>query len=113
MLSFGYKLPAKVLGAMLRLGRKYDIAHLVKDALERLHHDYPKTLDDWDSLRLDNRRIEYDDKNKWEVTEEIIRIAHEFGLSTIMPAAYAQYIQLFNPVASFHLDWCRFSDYFF
>jgi len=85
---------------MLRLGRKYVIDHLENEAMERLHNDYPTSLDDWESLCDDNRQIE-DSQAEVNTTTEIVSIAHEFRLFTIMPAAYAQYLELQTLVASF------------
>jgi hypothetical protein len=83
---------------MLRLGRKYDIVYLENEALQRLHHDYPTTLKEWDSLREDtNRQID-----PASDVHEIISIAHEFGLNTILPAAYVQYLESRTLVALFY-----------
>jgi hypothetical protein len=83
---------------MLRLGRKYDIVYLENEALQRLHHDYPTTLKEWDSLREDtNRQID-----PASDVHEIISIAHEFALNTILPAAYVQYLESQTLVALFY-----------
>jgi len=78
---------------MLRLGGKYLIDHLENEAMSRLHNDYPTSLDDWESLCDDSRQIE-DSQAEITTTTEIISIAHEFRIFTILPAAYAQYLEL-------------------
>src|SRR5258705_7527621 len=87
-------LNARVVRSMLRLGRKYAIAHIENKALQALHHDYPTTLQEWDSLSLNRRHIKYGDERlaKSNTTTRVISIAHEFKLFTILPAAYAKYV---------------------
>jgi hypothetical protein len=105
ILKFGRKLSAPVLGSMLRLGRKYEIEHLENEALERLRHDYSTTLQAWDSLSYDRRRIEDDpESGSMDPITKIISIAHEFHLFTILPAAYAQYLQQQTLVVLFHFQ---------
>jgi len=74
---------------MLRLGRKYAIPYLEHEALDRLHHDYPKSLKEWDAL--------WDDPSKKLIEGDasvanIIELAHEFQLHTTLPAAYSKYL---------------------
>jgi chorismate mutase len=82
---------------MLRLGRKYDIVYLENEALQRLRHDYPTTLNEWDSLHEDTKP-QIDPASD---VHEIISIAHEFALNTILPAAYVRYLETWTIVASF------------
>lgn len=91
VLNVSENLHVRVLGSMLRLGRKYHIAHLENKALQVLHHDYPTTLQDWDSFPA-RRQIKLGDEPDFQTTVEVISIAHEFHLCTILPAAYARYI---------------------
>jgi len=90
MLEFGKSLLSKVVRSMLRLGRKYVITCLENEALRCLHHDFPTTLEEWDSS--EDRQIT-DGDNKVPTVLIVISIAHEFGLSTILPAAYAKYLE--------------------
>ena len=109
MLGFGRKLPARVAGSMLRLGRKYVIACLENEVLRRLHHDFPTTLAEWDSS--EDRQIE--DGSELVTVFEVISIAHEFRLFTILPAVYAKYVELLPLVASFCHNNAVVSDYYF
>ena len=86
---------------MLRLGIKYAITHIEDKALWVLHHDYPKTLEEWDSLSHDRLRIRYDPQKKSSTTSEVISLGHEFQLLTILPAAYTRYIEQRMLVGSF------------
>jgi len=103
MLEFGRSLPSVVVGSMLRLGRKYDIPCFEKEALSRLHHDFPTTLEKWDSSE-DRQIRDTEDDDPFLTIFGVISIAHEFGLFTILPAAYSKYLQLQFLVASFCLE---------
>jgi hypothetical protein len=98
MLDFIDGLPVEIVGSMLRLGRKYAIAHIENRALRALHHDYPTTLRDWDSLSLGRRQIKHVDER---TPSEVIYIAHYFDLFTILPAAYVKYLEDHILVGSF------------
>jgi hypothetical protein len=101
-LQHGRELDPAVLGSMLRLGKKYDIADLENSALECLHHEFPTSLSEWDSLErgddldLNHRRLGIR-SNPGDIVD-IISIAHEFHLFTILPAAYGQYLQIWEIV---------------
>ncbi|SRR5258705_163090 len=97
MLEFGRTLSSNVVGSMLRLGRKYAIPCFENEALRRLHHDFPTTLGEWDSS--EDRQIT--DDVKIPTILRVISIAHEFRLFTILPAAYAKYLEYQFLVASF------------
>ena len=105
-LEYGRLLPPKVLGSMLRLGRKYGIATFEDAALESLHHDCPTTLFEWDS-GSEHRKIDFrsDDNGP----EDVISIAHEFRLFTTLPAAYTIYLKYRGLVTFFSHTWLFFS----
>ena len=107
-------LTIKVLISMLRLGRKYAFTHFEKKALEALHHDYPTTLKEWDSLSHESRRIQhfFGRKKNLYITTQVISIGHEFDLFTILPAAYVSYLQHGSLVASRSICKLLVSDYF-
>ena len=79
---------------MLRLGRKYVIAHLENKGLETLLNNLPTTFQKWDS----QVQIRKHDLNS---ITELVSIAHEFRLFTKLPAAYTLYLQRQSLVASF------------
>jgi len=91
----------RLLGSMLRLGNKYAIDHIENKALRVLHHDYPKTLEEWDALSHDQFQIRNDPQLRSSTTSEVISIGHEFQLYTILPAAYARYLNQRLLVGSF------------
>jgi len=68
---------------MLRLGSKYEINHLREDALFRLRADFPTTLDNWDELCGHKHILEEDG-----ILYDLINLAIEQGLWSILPAAY-------------------------
>ena len=41
------KMSVEFLGAILRLGKKYDIEYLCEEGLERLRFEFPTTLEKW------------------------------------------------------------------
>jgi len=111
MLEFGRSLPSGVVRSMLRLGRKYAIPCLEKEALSRLRHDFPTTLEEWDTSEPEDHQIK--DANSLHTVLGVISIAHEFRLFTILPAAYAEYLGISFLVASFCHKNAMASDHFF
>jgi hypothetical protein len=77
-------LPFPVVAAMLRLGKKYEFDHLRDEALLRLTSEFPTKLEEWDALPdhfthiIDRKGLLFD----------IIRLAIECGVQSILPAAY-------------------------
>ncbi|KAJ6487703.1 hypothetical protein C8R45DRAFT_827248 [Mycena sanguinolenta] len=47
-----------MLAAMLRLGRKYDIAQAYEDALSRIHEKFPSDFTEFQALNIDMTRIQ-------------------------------------------------------
>lgn len=89
--------------SILRLGKKYVIPHFESEALFRLHHDYPKTVECWNSLWNDSVTMLEND------VADVIDLAHEFQLFTVLPSAYADYLIGATPVcslASFSMKSC-------
>ncbi|KAJ7188689.1 hypothetical protein C8R46DRAFT_28025 [Mycena filopes] len=81
-------LPLPVIGALIRLGRKYDFPDLFHSALARLTFENPTTLKEYDALspmkayRL-TRIVTYRG-----VLMDIITLARENDLLTVLPCAY-------------------------
>ncbi|KAF8959128.1 hypothetical protein BDZ97DRAFT_1667567 [Flammula alnicola] len=81
-------LPFAVLESMLRLGKKYEFDHLQKEATTRLHLEFPQKIEDWDAIydaRDDSSEIE----DVYAVLFDIVHLARELSITTILPAAYA------------------------
>jgi hypothetical protein len=72
-----------VIGAFLRLGKKYDFQNLFKEATMRLSFEYPSTLREWDATYGQYTFIEIVGGEPFDV----IRLARENSLSFILPAA--------------------------
>ncbi|KAH9479729.1 hypothetical protein JR316_0008324 [Psilocybe cubensis] len=84
----------KDIAALLRLGKKYEIGHFQDEALRRLRHDLPSTYNTWEAQLgwvycQDVCQI----LEVWNFYPQIISLAHEIGLETILPAAYLCLIQ--------------------
>ena len=77
---------------MLRLRQKYEFEDFRDDALERLKAEYTTKLDEYDAL-VDP---EYTDKPSFRLSQvstngnqfDILNIALELGIQTILPMAY-------------------------
>ncbi|KDQ56623.1 hypothetical protein JAAARDRAFT_36100 [Jaapia argillacea MUCL 33604] len=78
----GEEQPFHVISALLRLGKKYAIHHLYKEAKSYLTTDFPTSLQSWieDPARRiqDYQGIEFD----------VISLARETGLLSIMPTCF-------------------------
>ncbi|RDB15227.1 hypothetical protein Hypma_004726 [Hypsizygus marmoreus] len=89
--------PVPILAAMIRLGHKYNITKLRDDALSRLKHEYPSTLETWTAgLCAGFTRIELDTGDASEL--DLLLLAREYRLQTILPALY------FNLASTFSLE---------
>lgn len=78
-------LPFNVVAAFLRLGNKYNISVLKDDALKKLKHDFPSTLDDWDQLQDSYPNIEYTPN----LHRYVINLARETGcIDCVLPAVF-------------------------
>jgi len=77
-------LPFPVVAAMLRLGKKYEFDHLRDEALLRLTSEFPTKLEEWDALPNRFTHI----VNRKGLLFDIISLAIECGVQSILPAAY-------------------------
>ncbi|KAJ7668655.1 hypothetical protein DFH06DRAFT_1182185 [Mycena polygramma] len=79
-------LPLSVIGALLRLGRKYDFSDLLNTAVDCLMFENPTTLEEYDALPVPYRpsRIIYYPGLLFDV----ISLAREYNLQSILPCAY-------------------------
>ena len=82
-------LPFSAVAAMLRLGTKYDFNHLRTEALYRLRAEFPSTLQEWEFLPSEYTHMQ----NQGGILFDIVNLALEQGLFSILPVAYYLCIQ--------------------
>ncbi|CAA7266032.1 unnamed protein product [Cyclocybe aegerita] len=82
-------IPFPAVAAMLRLGNKYEFIQLREDALFRLRSEFPSTLKEWQVLPSDYTHM----VTQGGILYDIINLALEEGLFSILPAAYYLCIQ--------------------
>ncbi|CAA7266005.1 unnamed protein product [Cyclocybe aegerita] len=86
------KLSIGAIAAMLRMGKKYDIAYLRDDALKRLRHDFPITLPDWEASYNGSSPIDYTTLSDYAKTvAAIISLGREHDIQSILPGAFLHY----------------------
>ncbi|KAK7025108.1 BTB domain-containing protein [Favolaschia claudopus] len=79
-------------GALLRLGRKYDFKDLYQLAVSRLTSEYPANLDEFDALPEEYIAIEgYNG-----ATFDLVNIASDNSIMSILPGAYFFIINKFT-----------------
>jgi hypothetical protein len=86
---------------MLCLGRKYGIKHLAQEAIERLHVDFPTSLQAWDEhfhgqLSRSFRLVDCEDENAYT---EVINLTHKYNITAVLPAVYASYLLKYSLVS--------------
>ncbi|KAJ6519075.1 hypothetical protein C8R45DRAFT_950164 [Mycena sanguinolenta] len=86
-------LPLAVVGAFIRLGRKYDFEDLFDSAVARLISTCPATLEEYDALRGRSSTVE------WYTGAylDIIALASENNVLSALPCAYYRAVHLYNP----------------
>lgn len=82
MISVKKTLPLATVVAFLRLGRKYEIEHLWVEAMTRLTHDYPSTLEHLDRAVNVDLIESYPGKST-----DIVQLALDHNIPSILPAA--------------------------
>ncbi|PPQ96598.1 hypothetical protein CVT26_010753 [Gymnopilus dilepis] len=83
-------MPFPLLTAILRIGKKYQIEHFQAEGLERLRSEFPKDLDAWDVSVANLVLLEEVEDS----LENIINLAHELSIYSILPGAYVSYLSL-------------------
>ncbi|KAK7025116.1 BTB domain-containing protein [Favolaschia claudopus] len=100
-------LPLPVIGALLRLGRKYDIKYLFDSAVARLTSEFPATLQELDIAMSSNRKVEnirgYATMTSCNLIFDIITLAHENQIFTVLPLAY-YLAAVYKPRALFEIN---------
>ncbi|KAG6331415.1 hypothetical protein ID866_7674 [Astraeus odoratus] len=77
------QMPMAIATAFLRLGKKYEMKMLFDEAANRLYECYPMKLPSSPPARVDSRRLTGRDPHDFQ----LINIAREVGLVTVLPAA--------------------------
>ncbi|KAJ7060928.1 hypothetical protein C8F01DRAFT_1058194 [Mycena amicta] len=80
-------LPLEAVAAMLRLGRKYEMDMVLQDALHRLHHDFPRSLEAWDARKLKKITLPEDNDDTSTHMVDIVLLLYECGITSSVPAA--------------------------
>ncbi|KAJ7231895.1 hypothetical protein B0H12DRAFT_1262689 [Mycena haematopus] len=78
------EVPLSLIGALIRLGRKYDFKDLHDSAVACLEADYPTTLERFDELRGKFKAIEW----YRGVEFDIVALASEHKILSVLPSAY-------------------------
>lgn len=90
------QLPLHIVSAIVRLGKKYDVTHLLAAAVARLTVHFPHTLDEelnfyhLGSTPTRINRLSEDEA----ILFDAINLANENGLLAILPVAYFQALQV-------------------
>ena len=96
-------MPISLIAVMLRLGKKYDMEHFLKEAVARLKHEFPRELSSWDSIS--DQSFSKIEQTGDIVMLDIIILAGEAGLQSILPLAYYLFF------LTMRTQWCTiFSD---
>jgi hypothetical protein len=76
-------IPFRVVSAFLRLGKKYDLKQLYREAFTRLHHDFPSKLEAWDANALYDR-ISFQAGLEFDT----INLLREVDIPLFLPSAF-------------------------
>lgn len=87
-------MPIRLIAVMLRLGKKYDMGHFLKEAVARLHYEFPRNLCDWD-LISDQPFSKIEQSGELALLDIII-LGREAGLQSILPLAYYLFFSNLN-----------------
>ncbi|EDR01759.1 uncharacterized protein LACBIDRAFT_333018 [Laccaria bicolor S238N-H82] len=79
-------MPISLIAVMLRLGKKYDMEHFLKEAVARLQYEFPRNLSDWDSI-CDQPFLKIAPSGDL-VLLDITILAREARIQSILPLAY-------------------------
>ena len=84
-----YLVTVSLLRTMLHFGRKYEMKQLLQEAVYCLETEFPSTLDCW-SKQVFGIVIDDVNSNKIPTTSlfEILYMAHEHSVTSILPALY-------------------------
>ena len=77
-----------LLKTMLHFGMKYDMRRLRNEAVHCLISEFPSTLEQWSDQDCSVIDIDDDDYARMEGLFEILYLAHEHSITSILPALY-------------------------
>ncbi|KAJ7250527.1 hypothetical protein B0H12DRAFT_1019195 [Mycena haematopus] len=80
-------LPLPVVGALIRLGRKYDFQYLLDSAVARLTAEFPATLKDYDALRSMQTIPSYRG-----LLFDVMTLASDNNILSVLPCVYYKVI---------------------
>ncbi|KAF6744278.1 hypothetical protein DFP72DRAFT_929615 [Ephemerocybe angulata] len=83
-------LPFGVVVSMVRIGKKYEIPHLVRCGLKHMKKEFPVTLKDWDIREKAGGHARIDGIKTPAGLFAMIKLALECGIETVLPSAYYQ-----------------------
>ncbi|KAJ7471093.1 hypothetical protein FB451DRAFT_1037418 [Mycena latifolia] len=81
----------RIVSAMLRLGKKYGIDELYEDAISRLEHDFPSTLQEYRELHgqtVGGVPVQTHIAPYPALGFEVVNLARAYGLNHILPTAF-------------------------
>lgn len=93
-------LPLSAVGALIRLGRKYDFQELFNSAVERLAFENPTTFEGVDALL--STSLEYVPKRIIPysgILFDIVTLARENNILSVLPCAYYRMVIKHTPVS--------------
>ncbi|KAJ7735772.1 hypothetical protein B0H16DRAFT_1426003 [Mycena metata] len=77
----GDALSSDLVAALLRLGRKYEMENSKKNALWRIHYEFPTTLESWTEVEVGTTKIE---SQRGFLVKSLV-LAYENGIFTSIP----------------------------
>ncbi|KAJ6589882.1 hypothetical protein DFH09DRAFT_1140349 [Mycena vulgaris] len=92
-------LPFQTIASLVRLGRKYDFKDLLRMAVQRLHTECPSSLAKYDAMFAEGSELQDAIENYPGLYFEIINLARENSIFSILPCAYYCAIVLY-PITS-------------
>ena len=93
------KMSVDFLGAILRLGKKYDIEYLCEEGLKRLRLEFPTTLEKWHTCYWEYTAIDPCVGSR-KVAIAILGLCHELSIPRCLPVAYFLVVTSFTQVSS-------------
>ncbi|KAJ6514919.1 hypothetical protein C8R47DRAFT_961428 [Mycena vitilis] len=91
-------LSLQVIGALLRLGRKYQFKDLLDSVVGRVIHANPTTLEAYDAIRVGKVPPESIDRSDWF---DMVTLASENNIMSALPCAYFKLASTFAPATLF------------
>jgi hypothetical protein len=97
-------LPLPAVRALIRLGRKYDFSELLKSAVRRLQYENPTTLAGFEAIIATRPMKPYEPTRIVHypgILLDMLNLARENELLSVLPCAYFRVISHYNPVRRF------------